>query len=618
MDSCHFLRPEWLWLILPLALLLWLLDRRRGRAGSWQTVCDARLLPYILQGSEARPARWPLLVMGLAGLLAILALAGPTCDKREQPVFRNPSALVIALDLSRSMDATDVKPSRLQRARLKLIDILKQRREGQTALIVYAADAYTVSPLTDDANTIINLVNSLDTNMMPVQGSRAATAVAKAAQLLQQAGVPKGDILLVTDGIDKKDLNATLAELKQHQHRLSVLAVGTPDGAPIALRDGGFLKNGRGDIVIPKLNPQPLQQLARQGGGRYHALTVDDSDINTLLTGVNRKHKSEQAVKGLKSDQWYEDGPWLLLLLLPLAALAFRRGALAVVVLAAIIPLPHDADAAGLADMWRNQDQQGLQQLRQGHAKQAARLFKDPQWQAAAHYRAGEYKQAVKALDGINSADALYNKGNALARLGDLQGAMKAYDQALKLDPKQEDARYNRDLVKKQLKKQQSQQKQSQQKQGKGDKQQQHDAGNKQQNKQGQKQDQQGKQQSGQQQQNRQGKQQSAQQNGKQQGQKKEQQQQAAQQAQQNKKDQAESEQQQAARQQKKDDAKPDGKQQAAVPDRNHTKSSENDIATKQWLRRIPDDPGGLLRRKFQYQYQQQTDKRHNSVIKPW
>jgi Ca-activated chloride channel family protein len=592
MDSCHFLRPEWLWLILPLALLLWLLDRRRGRAGSWQAVCDAQLLPYILQGSEVRPARWPLLVMGLAGLLAILALAGPACNKREQPVFRNPSALVIALDLSRSMDATDIKPSRLQRARLKLIDILKQRREGQTALIVYAADAYTVSPLTDDANTIINLVNSLDSNMMPVQGSHAATAVAKAAQLLQQAGVPKGDILLVTDGIDKKDMEATLSELNKHQHRLSVLAVGTQDGAPIALRDGGFLKNARGDIVIPKLKPQPLQQLAAQGGGRYHTLTVDDSDINALLTGVNRKHKSEQAVKGLKSDQWYENGPWLLLLLLPLAALAFRRGALAVVVLAAIMPLPHDADAAGLSDLWRNQDQQGLQQLQQGHAKQAAKIFKDPQWQAAAHYRAGEYQQAVKALDGINTADALYNKGNALAKLGDLQGAVKAYDQALKLDPKQEDARYNRDLVKKQLKKQQSKQKQSQQKQDKGDKQQQ-------QNKQGQKQDQQGKQQSGQQQQNKQGKQQSGQQNGQQQNQKKDQQQQAAQ-------------------QQKNDDTKPDGKQQAPVPDRNYTKNSENDIATRQWLRRIPDDPGGLLRRKFQYQYQQQADKRHNSEIKPW
>ncbi|HHJ80998.1 MAG TPA: VWA domain-containing protein, partial [Candidatus Tenderia electrophaga] len=178
MDSCQLLRPEWLWLILPLALLLFLFSRRRSRTGSWRTVCDAQLLPFILQGREVKASPWPLLLTALAGLLAIIALSGPVCEQREQPVFRDQSALVIALDLSRSMDATDIKPSRLVRARLKLIDILKQRQEGQTALIVYAAQAFTVSPLTDDTDTIISLVGSLDSNMMPQQGSNTSTAIA--------------------------------------------------------------------------------------------------------------------------------------------------------------------------------------------------------------------------------------------------------------------------------------------------------------------------------------------------------------------------------------------------------------------------------------------------------
>lgn len=606
MASCHFLRPDAFWLLPPLALLLWLLSQRRGNAGRWQSVCDTRLLPYILQGSETKAARWPLLVTALAGLLAILAMAGPACERRAQPVFRDPSALVIALDLSRSMDATDIKPSRLARARLKVIDILKQRRVGQTALIVYAAEAFTVSPLTDDANTIISMVSALDSNMMPLQGSDTSAAVAKAARLLQQAGVPEGDILLITDGIDDTDLDQTLAELDAHRHRLSVLAVGTPEGAPIALRDGGFLMDSQGAIVIPKLDSAALQRLARRGHGRYHRITAGDRDINHLLQGAGGERKSKTEVEGLNSDQWREAGPWLLLPLLLLAALAFRRGHLAVVALAVLLPLPHNAEAAELADLWRNENQRGLHQLQQGHAERAAELFNDPQWRAAARYRAGQYEQAVEALQGIESVDALYNMGNALAKLGDYPAAIEAYDQALKLDPEHEDARYNRALVKQQL----QQQKQSQQQQDQGDDPQQDAQGDQQRQQPGQR----GGQQSAERQQAQQGDQQQPDQAGRQRDQTA-QQQQAQQQAQQAA-DQAEGEPQQLG--QKQDGEQPESDEQRPMPTREYTESSESDVATEQWLRRIPDDPGGLLRRKFQYQYQQQARQRRNGEVEPW
>jgi Ca-activated chloride channel family protein len=619
MDSCHLLRPDLLWLLLPLALLLWLLGKRRARAGSWRSACDPQLLPYLLQGREAKNSLWPLVVTGLGGLLAILALSGPTCEELEQPVFRQQSALVIALDLSRSMDATDIKPSRLQRAKLKLIDILKQRREGQTALVVYAADAYTVAPLTDDSNTIISLVGALDSNMMPQQGSRADTAIAKAAQLLQQAGDPRGDILLITDGVAVDNLDATLAEIKAHNYRVSVLSVGTPDGAPIALRDGGFLKDTNGAIVIPKLDESTLQQVVRQGKGRYHNLSADDTDIRYLLAAVTNKKEPQEAARGFKTDQWREAGPWLLLLLAPLAALVFRRGYLAVLVLL-LLPLPDDSYAATL---WRNDDQQAYQQLQQGNAKQAAEQFQSPEWRAAAHYRAGDYQETIKELQGIDTAEGDYNRGNALARLGSYQEAIKAYDKALKLQPDNEDAKYNRDLVKKQLQKQQQQQKQQQdkgdqsqqdsqadskdQKQGQG--QQQRNQSNKQQNSQGGDQQQNAQQKAGQQQN---GQQQDEQQQKKQDGQQQAQQQDAKQ------ADQAGAEQQQSGQQNQGEQDKNGEQQEQAAPSRDYSKTTEKDIATEQWLRRIPDDPGGLLRRKFQYQYQQQAKQRSNSEIKPW
>ncbi len=594
MDSCQLLRPDWLWLLLPLALLVWLLGQRRSQAGSWRSVCDSQLLPYILQGREAKASHWPLIVTGLAGLLAIIALSGPVCEQREQPVFRDQSALVIALDLSRSMDATDLKPNRLVRARLKLIDILKQRKEGQTALIVYAAQAFTVSPLTDDSDTIIALVSSLDSNMMPQQGSDSSIAIAQAAQLLQQAGVPKGDILLITDGINDNKLQATLNEAKAYQHRVSVLSVGTREGAPIDLRDGGFLKDSSGAIVIPKLNEAPLQQLAQQANGRYHRISAADSDINYLLDIVSAEGESKEAVKGLNSDQWREEGPWLLLLLLPLAALAFRRGYLAIVVLL-IIPMPDDAYAMDLQQLWLNQNQQAQQQLQQGNAQQAAELFNNTEWKAAAHYRAGQYQQSIDALQGINSADALYNKGNALARLGNIQEAIAAYEEALKLQPQHEDAEYNLNLLKQQ---------QPDQGDEKGDESKQDSQGE---NPQKQGQGQQSDQSSAEQQQNQPGDQQ--QQSNQQNSDEQQTQQQAEQET-----EQIEPEQQQQGQQQ---DGENNEAEEQAKPSQEYSETSEDDIATEQWLRRIPDDPGGLMRRKFQYQYQQQSQQR-NSEIEPW
>jgi len=593
MDSCQLLRPDWLWLLLPLALLLWLLSQRRRQAGSWRSVCDSQLLPYILQGREVRVSRWPLITTGLAGVLAILALSGPVCEQREQPVFRDQSALVIALDLSRSMDSTDIKPSRLVRARLKLIDILKQRREGQTALVVYAAQAYTVSPLTDDSDTIISLVSSLDSNMMPQQGSDSSIAIAQSAQLLQQAGVLKGDILLITDGISDNHLQATLKEVKAYQHRVSVLGVGTAEGAPIAMRDGGFLKDKSGAIVIPKLDQTPLQQLSQQGNGRYQTMSADDTDIKYLLDIVTAEGETKEAVSGLNSDQWREEGPWLLLLLLPLAALAFRRGYLIIAILL-IMPMPDDAYAADLQQLWLNQNQQAQKQLQQGNAEQAAELFNNPEWKSAAHYRAGQYQQSIDALQGMNSAEALYNKGNALAKMGKIQEAIEAYDEVLKQQPTHEDAEYNRNLLKQQR---------PDQGQEKGDESEQDSEGD---NPQQQGEGQQSDQPTPEQQQNQQAGQQQEQYGDEQQAQ-----QQAEQETEQEK-----AEQMQQGQQQDGENNEAEEEQQAK-PSQEFSEASETDIATEQWLRRIPDDPGGLLRRKFQYQYQQQSQQR-NSEMEPW
>ncbi len=604
MDNFHFLRPLWFLALIPLLAILWRLWHQATNSKAWRAVCDPELLPYLLADEQGVRQRWPLLAIGIAGLLGIIAIAGPVWEQREQPLFREQSALVLALDLSRSMDAADIKPSRLARARYKIADILKQRREGQTALIVYAATPFLVTPLTDDTATIAAQLNSLETALMPSQGTRPDLAVKKAAELLQQAGHSQGDILLITDGIEPLSIEEVLAARDNGEYRISLLGVGTPEGAPITLPGGGFLKSAAGEIVLPRLDSPTLSELAQAGGGRYHRLSIGDDDIRYLLAPLqNRQSHAAEKEAALTTDQWQEEGPWLLLLILPLAALAFRRGYLLLVL---FILLPHSQDAAALEwqELWARADQQASRMLQQGDASAAARQFENREWKAAAHYRAGEYEQAIAALDGINSPDALYNKGNALAQIGKLPEALQAYDQALELNPADQDIAYNRELVEKQLEQQQRQdQQQNQDESQESSEQQQQDQSQQDQSQQqDQSEPQPGEQQEPQQGESSDNEQQEPQQ-GESSGNEQEQQKSEAQQG-----EEGEQQEEPAAAEEQSDkgDEQEQSESEMAKPEEMTEEEKSMAQATEQWLRRIPDDPGGLLRRKFLYQYQRQ------------
>jgi len=592
-SAFHFLRPAWLLALLPLAALLRLIWRRRLASRSWAEVIDAPLLPHLLIGEAGRGNPWSLLATGLGGLLAILALAGPTWHKLEQPVFRRQSALVVLLDLSRSMDAADIKPSRLQRAKLKLRDILRQRKEGNTALIVFAATPFVVSPLTSDVRTIASQLDVMTTDLMPAQGSRPDRAIVLAQKLLKQAGATHGGVLLITDGINGPEsaaLRDAIGDLVGAGHRLSVLGVGTTEGAPIPGPRGGFLKSEDGAIVIPKLDDAVLAALARQGHGAYRRLSTDDSDFHALLAPFDNTLAREQGEKaaGVDSDQWRDEGPWLLLPLLLLGALAFRRGVLLILLLI-ILPHAHPAYAFDWSSLWLRADQRGQRAMAANEPQLAEKLFHDREWRAAADYRAGNYQATVDDLKGIDSALADYNRGNALARLGHLPEAVSAYQAALKRQAGFADARHNRDLLEKLLKpppqkpSPSSAEKQggsagtmppSQSSPGKGKSAQGGD-----QAKQGQ--DQSGKPGAGQQQKE------------------------AGQQGADVKKSQD-----QAKDSAQQDDQHADkGATSNAVPgsaDEAQEQPKETARADQQWLRRIPDDPGGLWRRKFLYQYKRQ------------
>ena len=592
-SNFHFLRPLWLLALPPAGLLAAALWRRHGQASGWRQAIDELLLPHLLESTQNSRQGWPFILLLLAWLLACLALAGPVWEKLPQPVQRKEDALIIIQDLSLSMYAQDLSPNRLTRAQHKLLDILQARREGATALVVYAGEAHTVCPLTNDSKTIAALVPALSPAIMPSFGSNVQEAMALALQLLTNAGLSRGRILLITDEVTPAAIAEITKLLADKTVSLAVLGVGTEAGGPIPKNDGGFLQDDQGVIVVPRLDPAVLREQAAATGGRYHDISLGDDDITCLLGG----EAGLPGAGGLQPverqfDQWQEQGHWLVLLILPMAALAWRRGWLLGLVL--ILGLwSGESQAMSWQDLWLTRDQQGARVMAQGEPGKAAALFTAPPWQGAAQYRAGKYAEAAAAFAHAPSAEARYNEGNALAKAGKLPEAIKAYEQALQLDPKLEDARFNKELVEKLLHKQQQQSQEKQQ----------------QDQQQGQEQNQASRGQQGQDAQQQQGRDNQA----------------AEQPPQDQGKETAKQEpgpgDQQDRRQSGQPDARPAPKeteQKTAEADEQKM-SAEERQALEQWLRQVPDDPGGLLRRKFEYESRNnQRQQQRRPATKIW
>lgn len=427
-DALQFARPAWLWALLVLPLLAWIWWRRRRNADAWRAAVDPHLLAHLLEARPDRRGLPGLLAWLLAGALAVLALAGPGWREAAVPLdTQGMTPLVIAIDLSTASTASDLPPSRLLQARAKLAQLLAQRGAGQVALVAYADDAFTVAPLTDDARNVALYLDALVPGIMPVDGQRADRAIAHATRLLRQGQALRGDILLVTGDAD----TAAVAEAgiaARMGYRVSVLGLGTATGA--AYRDAdGALAHARLDAVA-------LRALAVAGDGRYHALSIDDDDLRALgvltpeATASAGSAGSDASVRRV-----LDEGYWLLLPLLALVLLAFRRGSgfACVAVLAllpALLPVPVQAQAPA-ATPWQRADQVADGRMRAGTSA----------------YRGERYDEALKTWTGLPGADAAYNRGNALARLGRFDDAIAAYDEALSQQPGMADAVANRAAV---------------------------------------------------------------------------------------------------------------------------------------------------------------------------
>jgi Ca-activated chloride channel family protein len=553
MDSfpLHFIRPLWL-ILLPLAVILPLLWRHLRRpSGDWGKICDKHLLRWLSVGDGAvRPSRLGPWLAGLMWLVAAIALAGPSWQKLPDSSFTARDARVLVLDLSLSMLAEDLKPNRLTQAHFKLTDMLDAELEGQTGLVSYAGDAFVVSPLTSDTNTIRNMLPALRPDVIPVSGSRPDRALELAAKLLQRSGMARGEILLIADS-GSRAAAGIAASLAKQGIFTSVLAVGTVQGAPIPSGDG-FVSDSKGNIVVARLERESLQSIASAGGGRYSELTAGSTTKSPWAAVEGSEFARKDDALG---ERWKDTGPWLVLFLLPLVAFGFRRGLLFMLPLFVLPGLLFSTDAqAGIwEDLWATRDQQAQAALQQQRADDAVVLAKDPAIAGEALYRSGDFVRAGQSWSQQDSVNSHYNRGNAMAQAGEFEAALAAYDAALALNPEMEDATFNRDLVE-QMKQEQEQQQQEQE-----------DSEGESSEEQSDEESEEGEQ-----------------------------------------SDEESSENQQEGEQgEEQSDEQQEGEEgEPSETEMEQNWSEEDAQAMEQWLRRIPDDPGGLLRRKFRNQHQ--------------
>jgi len=586
MEAFHFLRPLWFLALIPALWLLIVLWRRQRSGSAWHAVFDQQLLSRLWLESPGKSSRLPLLLLATGWLLAIVILAGPVWERQPEPVWHAQLSRVLILDLSQSMDARDLTPSRLERARFKIMDILDRSQEGRTGLVVFAGEPHIVTPLTEDNDTIKNLMTALSTDIMPAPGNFAAPALQMAGELLNLKGILQGELLLITDGID--DPAATLAlarQLREQGHALSVLGVGTELG-------GAIMNNGVAEVI--RFDAGPLQELARAGGGTFSKLTADDADLNHLIPEITfsgEYDSVESSAGGI--ERWVEHGVWLMPLIVVLAAFTFRRGWLLGFAVFFITPPP--AYAFGWKDLWLRADQQAQRHLQQGDAQTAAQQFHDADWRGMALYEAGDYEAAAQAFAESSDIESRYNRGNALARAGELQQAIDAYRDVLQQNPGHEDAQANLELLEKLLQDQQQQQ-------GDDSSQQNDDSEQSQENKESQEN-----------QDNDAGS--DAEENAEQQPDlkgledgKDSDQDESQNDQQQNEVVQSEQDdQQQEGQDQQPENRQPPMPEDSVMEDEQHL--SEEDIALEQWLRQIPEDPSGLLRRKFMLEHMQRKQR---------
>jgi Ca-activated chloride channel family protein len=450
LSALHFLRPQWLLLLVPAALLYLIVLQREDVSKRWREIIAPELLEKLLIGRRRRWRFRPIHSTCLGIALAAIGMAGPTWTRELPPFTEDKAPLVIAIDLSRDMDAIDVQPTRLERAKLKIHDLMKVRQGSRTALFVYAAGAHLVLPLTADADLMDLYVESLSTNLIPPGEKDTAAALKKINTFLQGETVP-GTILFITSAIERRAFPAFVnAGGDDARNQILILGVGTAQGGPLRTASGEFLtENGR--RVFSRLDVEGFKALKSQADIPVSTVTLDDADVKWVQRrAVSHLQAMQQRDAKIR---WVDEGYWLVIPVALLTALWFRKGwtvrwgTAALGFFAVLHGQPAAARDFHFIDLWLTPDQQGRYYYEKGDYTTAAERFHDPMWKGLALCRKGDYQAALNEFALLDSSESWFNQGNALAYLKKYPDAVHAYAEALKERPHWREAEENLALV---------------------------------------------------------------------------------------------------------------------------------------------------------------------------
>ncbi len=455
MSNFTFIYPYW-FLALGALPAIWWLSKKQSKQG----LLASHIARYLAPESS-RPSKNRSTYFGIWWLIGVIALAGPSFQNNEQPSFEKTQARVVMMDMSMSLYATDIKPNRLTQVRYKALDLLSLWKEGLTGMVAYAGDAYTISPLTSDINTIKSQVPNLSPDIMPYQGSNAPAAVKLAIEMMTRAKIYQGDLVLIADDVDDQEKKEIDSLLSGSNWTLSILAVGTESGAPISLPTGSMLQTDSGQTVVARTHLENMRELTRSYGGTFTEVQFDNSDVEHIASYLDRVATTSEVTKTNNSlNTRVNNGFWLLpFLLLPALGL-FRKG---VIWCGLAVVLSFSQPNTAFANPWKTDDQMGYQLYQNEDFQQAAEQFKQQEWKGIAQYKAGDFEAAEQTLQGLNGEDARYNLANAQAQQGKYDQAIEEYQHILDNNPEHAYAKKNLEIVK------QAQQQQQQQQQQQGD-----------------------------------------------------------------------------------------------------------------------------------------------------
>jgi Ca-activated chloride channel family protein len=449
LSAFGFLSPIWL-LLLPIAWwLVYAFTRYFRGLSMWSKECDPSLLPLLIVTTKIHNRNWQLCLLVAIFSIGLIALAGPSWQKQDYPLLESASARVVILDLSQSMLVEDVKPDRLGLALSVARQITASDFDGETGLVVFAGASFQVSPLTRDSNTLLEFIDSLHPDLMPLDGGRLDLAIERAQQQLSASITKAGQVIAITDSADdlEKALQAAIEATRQG-NQISVLAVGTSQGAPLKNPKGGLLRDEQGRFILAKTDFSELELIATTGLGKFVNLSEFKGNVESLISeldSVSVNYLQEHQDEAYREPE--NGGIWLVWLMLPLVLLLFRKNTFWILLIAVLVPMDSELHAMDFDSLWYNTEQRAFEAYQNEKYDSVGLLSSDKRLLGSALFKAGKYQAAYESFSRGNSAGYFYNRGNTLVFLQRFDESLIAYQQALELNPDFEDALFNKQLI---------------------------------------------------------------------------------------------------------------------------------------------------------------------------